>query len=77
KAFGVHGLEVHKPSEVDGMIKEMMKIKGPVLCNIYVDQNENVYPMIPAGAAHNELVLHPKLSGGKDGSERFKDKSRV
>jgi acetolactate synthase-1/2/3 large subunit len=31
-----------------------------VLADIWVDQNENVYPMIPAGAAHYELVLGPE-----------------
>ena len=40
-------------------IKEMIAHKGPVLMDVVVDQNENVYPMIPAGAAHNELVLGP------------------
>ena len=62
KAFGLHGLRATKPSEVDSVIKEMLKIKGPVIVDLRVDQNENVYPMIPAGAAHNELVLHPKLA---------------
>jgi acetolactate synthase-1/2/3 large subunit len=37
----------------------MMAHKGPVLVDVWVDQKENVYPMIPAGAAHHELVLGP------------------
>jgi len=37
----------------------MLAIKGPVIVDMLVDQNENVYPMIPAGAAHYELVLGP------------------
>ncbi len=77
KAFGMKGLRATKPDEVDAVLKEMIALDGPVLADIHVDPNENVYPMIPAGAAHNELVLHPDLSGGKDGSEKFKDSSRV
>jgi acetolactate synthase-1/2/3 large subunit len=37
----------------------MLAIKGPVIVDMLVDQNENVYPMIPAGAAHYELLLGP------------------
>ena len=77
EAFGLKGLRATKPSEVDGVIKEMLKHKGPVLVDMRVDPKENVYPMIPAGAAHNELLLHPKLSGKGDGSASFKDKNQV
>lgn len=76
-AFGLKGLQATKPGEVDATLQEMLETEGPVLVDMRVDPKENVYPMIPAGAAHNELVLHPALSGGKDGSEKFKDKSRV
>ena len=57
EAYGMAGLRCEKPSDVDKTIKEMLAIKGPVLVDMMVDQNENVYPMIPAGAAHYELVL--------------------
>lgn len=60
-AYGMKGLRTSKVSELDGLIEEMMRHDGPVIADVHVDQNENVYPMIPAGAAHNELVLHPTL----------------
>ncbi|MFZ4125397.1 MAG: biosynthetic-type acetolactate synthase large subunit [Rickettsiales bacterium] len=62
EAFGMKGLRVKDPSKLDDCIAEMMEHKGPVLADIWVDQNENVYPMIPAGAAHHELVLGPEES---------------
>jgi acetolactate synthase I/II/III large subunit len=34
-----------------------------------VDRAENVYPMIPAGAAHNEMKLSPDEGEDPDGSE--------
>lgn len=58
-AYGIKGLICEKPEEVDATITAMMEHNGPVLVDMRVDQNENVYPMIPAGAAHNELVLGP------------------
>lgn len=66
EAFGIKGIDVSKVGELDKAIQQTLDHDGPVLLNIYVDQNENVYPMIPAGAAHNELVLHPSLTGKKD-----------
>jgi acetolactate synthase I/II/III large subunit len=36
-----------------------------VVVDMLVDQNKNVYPMIPAGAAHNEVILNP--AGRNDG----------
>ncbi|MEM7045342.1 MAG: acetolactate synthase 3 large subunit [Pseudomonadota bacterium] len=68
-AFGVVGLRAEKPAELDGVIEEMISVDRPVIADIVVDRAENVYPMIPAGAAHNEIKLGP--NGGEDveGSE--------
>ena len=49
ESFGVAGLRAEKPSDLDSLIKEMLKIKGPVICDIVVDPNEKiVFPMIPS-----------------------------
>jgi acetolactate synthase-1/2/3 large subunit len=63
EAYGMKGMRVKKPAELDATIKDMMAHKGPVICDVWVDRNENVYPMIPAGAAHHELVLGPEELG--------------
>ncbi len=60
ESFGMTGLKVEKSSEVDNAIKEMIKIKKPVLVDMVVDQKENCLPMIPSGAAHNEILLGPE-----------------
>jgi acetolactate synthase I/II/III large subunit len=60
EAYGMKGLRCEKIEDVDKTINEMLAIKGPVIVDMVVDQNENVYPMIPAGAAHYELVLGPE-----------------
>ena len=42
------------------VIREMIAIDGPVIADICVDQKENCFPMIPSGAAHNEMILGPE-----------------
>jgi acetolactate synthase-1/2/3 large subunit len=37
----------------------MIAIDRPVICDICVDEKENCFPMIPSGAAHNEMLLGP------------------
>ncbi len=65
EAFGGHGLRVFEPSKLDETIKEMIAIKGPVIVDVVVDQKENCFPMIPSGAAHNEMLLGPDDKAGK------------
>ncbi|MFM8800861.1 MAG: acetolactate synthase 3 large subunit, partial [Tagaea sp.] len=66
-AFGCVGLRATKVSEVDDVIREMIAVKRPVVVDMAVDQKENCFPMIPSGAAHNEMILGPndKPGGGE------------
>lgn len=57
EAFGAFGLRADKPSDVDGIIKEMIAHEGPVVVDVAVDKEENCFPMVPSGAAHNEMIL--------------------
>jgi len=59
EAFGCVGLRASKPGDVDGVIKEMLAVDRPVVVDVQVDQTENCFPMIPSGAAHNEMLLGP------------------
>jgi acetolactate synthase-1/2/3 large subunit len=63
EAFGCVGLRAEKPSELDAKIQEMIAVKKPVLFDVRVDPAENCYPMIPSGAAHNEMLLSPDDGG--------------
>ena len=62
-AFGCVGLRASKPGELDAAILEMINVKKPVLFDCRVDPMENCYPMIPSGAAHNEMILSPDDGG--------------
>jgi acetolactate synthase-1/2/3 large subunit len=57
EAFGCVGLRAEKPGELDDKIKEMISVNKPVLFDCRVDPAANCFPMIPSGAAHNEMIL--------------------
>jgi len=69
EAFGAVGMRAEKPSEVDDLIKEMIKIDRAVIADVRVDQTENCFPMIPAGRAHNEMILGPEDKAGSAATE--------
>ena len=58
ESFGIHGLRVDNINNLEATIDEMVKIKGPVIADIRVEKEENCFPMIPSGAAHNEMILN-------------------
>ena len=68
-AFGAVGLRAEKPSELDDVIKEMISIDRTVIADIRVDKAENCFPMIPSGAAHNEMLMGPQDKAEKPISE--------
>ena len=57
EAYGAVGLRAEKPDELDDRIRTMIEVNRPVLCDVRVDPHENCYPMIPSGAAHDEMIL--------------------
>jgi acetolactate synthase-1/2/3 large subunit len=77
EAFHCVGLRATKPSEVDDVIKEMIKVKRPVIVDMVVDQAENCFPMIPSGAAHNEMLLGPAEQKKPDGSGPISEEGMV
>jgi acetolactate synthase-1/2/3 large subunit len=58
-AYGFKGRTIEKPSELASALAEVVAENGPYLLNVRVSQFENVYPMVPAGGAINEMVLGP------------------
>ncbi len=59
EAFGVGGQRCESPKDVESALRRMLETDGPVIMDMVTDKAENVYPMIPAGAAHYELKLNP------------------
>lgn len=57
EAYGGLGLTCAHPHELDAKIQEMIDYDGPVIFDCRVTKAENCLPMIPSGAAHNEMIL--------------------
>ncbi|HHJ20453.1 MAG TPA: acetolactate synthase 3 large subunit, partial [Gammaproteobacteria bacterium] len=58
EAYGHVGIKVEKSSDVEAALKEAFAMKDRlVFMDFITDQEENVYPMIPAGAGQNEMIL--------------------
>ena len=60
EAYGAVGIRASKPEELDEKIKEMISVDRPVIFDCVVEKEENCYPMIPSGKAHNEMILGPE-----------------
>ena len=59
EAFHGTGMRATNVGELDDVIRRMLAHDGPVVADICVAENENCYPMIPSGAAHNQMLLGP------------------
>ena len=59
ESFHGTGMRATRLGELDDVIRAMLAHEGPVIADICVDETENCFPMIPSGAAHNEMILGP------------------
>jgi acetolactate synthase I/II/III large subunit len=60
ESFHATGMRAHTVDELDTVINAMLDCPTAVIADIAVDQAENCFPMIPSGAAHNEMLLGPE-----------------
>ena len=56
QAYGLASRRVSKPNEVEDVIHWAQSVQGPVLVEFVVNQEENVYPMIPSGGSFREII---------------------
>ncbi|MDI6751921.1 MAG: biosynthetic-type acetolactate synthase large subunit [bacterium] len=56
EAYGILGIRVEKKEEVTKAIKEAIAYKGPALLDFRIVREENVFPMVPAGAALTQMM---------------------
>ena len=57
EAYHAVGIRCERPGDLDDAIREMIGVQKPVIFDCVVDPNENCFPMIPSGRAHNEMLL--------------------
>ena len=56
EGYGVKGIKVTKKKDVVKALKEAIKTAGPVLVDFHIEVEENVFPMVPAGKAINQMI---------------------
>jgi acetolactate synthase-1/2/3 large subunit len=62
EAYHAKGIRCGDPTQLDAAIQEMIDYPGPVIFDCLVAKEENCFPMIPSGKAHNEMIL-PDFAG--------------
>jgi acetolactate synthase-1/2/3 large subunit len=56
-AYGIPGQLVNTRKELDTALQQMVDAKGPYLLEIMVEKEDNIFPMVPAGASVSEILL--------------------
>lgn len=56
EAYGALGIRVTEKDEVEGALKKAISVDGPVILDFLVEREENVFPMVPAGARLDEVI---------------------
>ena len=56
EAFGVKGMRINTNAEIDSVIKEAFEYEGPVVVECRISPESDVFPMIPPGGAHTDII---------------------
>lgn len=57
EAYGAEGYRIEKDEDLETMLEQALSSAVPAFIDVRVDREENVYPMVPAGAALDEMLL--------------------
>jgi acetolactate synthase-1/2/3 large subunit len=58
EAYGHVGMRIEKPGDVEGALREALAMKDRLVFMDFITERENnVFPMVPAGAGQNEMIL--------------------
>jgi acetolactate synthase-1/2/3 large subunit len=56
EAYGIKGLRASTPDEAQKVLREALEYPGPVVIDFVIPEEENVFPMVPPGAATDEMI---------------------
>ena len=59
EAHGIPGKRITEPGDVSSAIQFARKTPGPVVLDFRVEKEESVYPMVPTGAALDQMIRRP------------------
>jgi acetolactate synthase-1/2/3 large subunit len=60
EAYGIPGITVTDKSQVVDAVQRAQAIDGPVLIDFQIEREHNVFPIVPVGAAIDEMIRRPK-----------------
>ena len=72
ESYKAEGLRAKTSDELDDVIIKMMESKNTVIADIWVTKEENCFPMIQSGSAHNEMLLSKDQKQDKKSAEKGK-----
>ncbi len=59
RGFGIPGFKVEQREELEKGVDQMLAHDGPFLLEVVIEKEDNVFPMVPAGATVSEVMLEP------------------
>lgn len=65
EGFGIPALKVENRKDLDAGMKKLVKSKGSFFLEVVVEAEDNVFPMIPSGAAVSEILLEKEKAKSK------------
>jgi acetolactate synthase-1/2/3 large subunit len=57
EAYGATGFRITEVGELDSVLRKALATPGTVIVDVRVAKEENVYPMVPAGASLTAMLL--------------------
>ncbi|MBU0579983.1 MAG: biosynthetic-type acetolactate synthase large subunit, partial [Candidatus Margulisbacteria bacterium] len=63
EAYGIYGVRIEKPLELEQKLKEAFEHKGPAIIEVKINRKENVFPMVPAGGAIHKMLFAKDYDG--------------
>ncbi len=59
KGYGIEGNKVDKREDLDAAMQKMIDHDGPYVLEVIIEKEDNVFPMVPAGASVSDVMLEP------------------
>jgi len=60
EAYGIAGITVHSKDDVVPALKHAAEVDGPVLIDFRIEQEHNVFPIVPVGRAIDDMIRRPR-----------------
>lgn len=61
-AYGIPARRISERADLNGALQEMLDANGPYFLEVVVGREDNVFPMVPAGAGVGEVLLEAPVT---------------